>query len=32
MPYTRMQLDVSNQVGHLTLNQPDEYNRMLSQK
>jgi enoyl-CoA hydratase len=23
-----MQLDVNNQVGHLTLNQPDEYNRM----
>ena len=28
MPYTRMQLEVSNQIGHLTLNQPDEYNRM----
>lgn len=28
MSYTRMQVDVSNQVGHITLNQPDEYNRM----
>ena len=28
MAYTRMKLSVVDQVGHLTLNQPDEYNRM----
>ncbi len=28
MSYTRLTLDVQDKVGHLTLSQPDEYNRM----
>ena len=28
MAYTSLRLEVNNQVGHLSLNQPDEYNRM----